>query len=121
LDGYKKVDPATRNKLPLQSDVPKLLVKMADQSGSGQQAMADLTIIAFYYLLRVGEYMVKGLQNNTKQILQFKYEDVSFFKKNMHGQLCHLPCNAATDLIAMAYGATLKLDNQKSGWKGVCV
>jgi hypothetical protein len=39
-------------------------------------------MIAFYYLLQVGEYTVKGSRNNTKQTVQFKYEDVTFFKKN---------------------------------------
>ena len=58
LDGYRKVDPATRKKLPVQSNVPKLLVKMAHQQGTTQcqQETADLTMIAFYYLLRVGKY-----------------------------------------------------------------
>jgi len=50
LDGYWKVNPATRKKLPLQSDVPKLLVEMANQQGTTQRqwATADLTMIAFY-------------------------------------------------------------------------
>jgi hypothetical protein len=61
------------------------------------------------------------LQNNTKQTIQFKYKDVSFFKKNTRGQLRYLPRDAAVDLIAMADGTTLKLDNQKNWWKGVCV
>jgi hypothetical protein len=63
----------------------------------------------------------KGLRNNTKQTVQFKYEDVSFFRKNTRGQLRCLPRNAPDHLIATADGATLKLDNQKNGWKGVCV
>ncbi len=86
-----------------------------------QKATSDLTLIAFYYLLRVGEYMVKWSQNNTKQTVQFKYEDVSFFKKNTQGQLRCLPRNAAADPISTADSVTLKLDNQKNGWKGVCV
>jgi hypothetical protein len=78
-------------------------------------------MIAFYYLLCVGEYKIKGLRNNTKQTVQFKYKDVSFFKKDSHGQLRCLPRDAPASLIATASGATLKLDNQKNGWKGVCV
>jgi len=35
LDGYWKVDPATRKKLPVQSDVPELLVESAYQQGTG--------------------------------------------------------------------------------------
>jgi hypothetical protein len=78
-------------------------------------------MIAFYYLLRVGEYTIKGSRSNTKQTVQFKYEDVSFFKKNSRGQLRCLPRDASASLIATTNGATLKLDNQKNGLKGVCV
>jgi hypothetical protein len=89
LDGYRKVDPPTKKKMPVQADVPELLVKTAYTLGktNKEQAIADLTMIAFYYLLHVGEYTVKGLRNNTKQTVQFKYEDVTFFKKNIRGQL----------------------------------
>ena len=81
LDGYRKVDPATCKKLPVQSDIPELLVDMAYQQGKTQhqRATANLTMIAFYYLLRVGKYTIKGSQNNTKQAIQFKYEDITFF------------------------------------------
>ena len=75
----------------------------------------------FYYLLHIGEYTIKGSRNNTKQTIQFKYEDVSFFKKNSRGSLRCLPRNARDDLLMTADGATLKLYNQKNGWKGVCV
>jgi hypothetical protein len=89
LDGYRKVDLATQKKLPVQSDVPELLVKTAYASVTPecQRATADLTMITFYYLLWVGKYTVKGSQNSTKQTVQFKYKDVSFFKKNTRGQL----------------------------------
>jgi hypothetical protein len=123
LDGYRKEDPATIKKLPVQSDVPELLVLMAYNGSSTDKdkAIVDLTMIAFYYLLRVGEYTVEKTQNSTKQTVQFKYEDVNFFCKNDRGRLQCLPRNAPDNLIAIADGATLKLDNQKNGWKGVCV
>ncbi len=124
LNGYGKEDPATIKKIPVQADVPELLVSTAYQGGGTEmdKAAADLTMIAFYYLLRVGEYTVKGLRNSTKQTVQLKYEDVTFFcSKNARGQLRCLPRNAPDKLIATADGATLKLDNQKNGWRNVCV
>jgi len=123
LDGYRKVNPATRKKLPVHSDIPELLVETVYQHGrtQHQRSTADLTMNVFYYLLRVGEYTVKGSRNNTKQTVQFKYEDVTFFKKNNRGELRCLPRDAPAHLISYADGATLKLDNQKNGWKGVCV
>jgi hypothetical protein len=123
LDRYRKVDPATRKKLLVQSDVPELLVEMAYQQGTTQrqQATVDLTMIAFYYLLWVGKYTLKGSRNSTKQMVQFKYEDVTFFRKNNRGELRCLPRDAPLHLTSSADGAPLKLDNQKNGWKGVCV
>jgi hypothetical protein len=60
LDGYRKADPPTVKNLPVQLDTPKLLV-MNGYSGNKTQnskATADLTMIAFYYLLWVGKYMI---------------------------------------------------------------
>jgi hypothetical protein len=84
LDSYRKVDPPTWT---VQSNIPKLLATRAYQPGTAevQRAAVDLTMIAFYYLLWVGEYTVKGSQNKTKQTVHFKYKDVSFFKKNTRG------------------------------------
>ena len=48
-------------------------------------------------------------------------EDVTFFKKNAMDQLRQLPRKAVDDVILSADSATLKLDNQKNGWRGVYV
>ncbi len=56
-----------------------------------------------------------GLRNTTKQTVQFKYEDDSFFKKNSWGQLQCLPYNVPEELIATVDNATLKPNNQKNG------
>jgi len=117
LDGYTKADPPTQKKLPVEADVPELLVKMGyGKSGSIQsQAIGDLSLIAFYYLLRIGEYTVKHQRDRTKrarkQTVQFKVEDVTFFKTDKHGILRCLPHNAPFSLIMTAESATLKLDN----------
>jgi hypothetical protein len=122
-DGWRKEDPPTTKQLPVEADVPELLADRgrAASASTLDQAIGDLALIAFYYLLRIGEYTVKGKRNETKQTVQFKYEDVTFFKKNRAGQLRCLPRSAPAHLIATADGATLKLDNQKNGWKGVCI
>ena len=127
IDGYTKADPPTQKKLPVEADVPELLIEMGyGKSGSLQlQAAGDLSLIAFYYLLRIGEYTVKRQRARskraTKQTVQFKLEDVTFFKTDRNGILRCLPRNAPYSLIMSAESATLKLDNQKNGWKGVCV
>ncbi len=109
--------------LPVESDVPEWLVDRGRErmATALDRAVGDLVMVAFYYLLRVGEYTVKGTRNETKQTVQFKLEDVSFFRKNSQGRLRCLPREAPDHLVMTADGATLKLDNQKNGWKGVCV
>ena len=123
LDGYRKADPPTHKMLPVEADVPEYLARIGSVSGASelQKAVGDHALIAYYYLLRIGEYTVKSARNNTKQTVQFKLEDVTFFKKDSAGQLRKLPRTASRYAIMTADSATLKLDNQKNGWKGVCV
>ena len=123
FDGWRKEDPPTTKQLPVEADVPELLAERGRDgtASSLDQAIGDLTLIAFYYLLRIGEYTIKGTRNETKQTVQSKYKDITFFKKNEYGKLRCLQQNATPSLIATADGATMKLDNQKNGWKGVCV
>ena len=109
--------------MPIEADVPELLFDMGygpNRTVLGQ-TVGDLTLIAFYYLLRVGEYTVKGSRNESKRTVQFKLEDITFFDRNEWGQLRCLPRDAPFATLLQAEGATLKLDNQKNGWKGVCV
>ena len=57
LDGYRIADPPAEKKLPIKADVPELLFELGyGPSGTTLgKAVGDLTLIAFYYLLRVGE------------------------------------------------------------------
>jgi hypothetical protein len=50
LEGYSKADPPTRKMLPVEADVPELLIKMGyGKVGRIQtQAIEDLSLIAFY-------------------------------------------------------------------------
>ena len=48
-------------------------------------------------------------------------QDVTFFRYDSHGALRQLSRAAATQEVMTAQSATLKLDNQKNGWKGVCI
>jgi hypothetical protein len=52
---------------------------------------------------------------------EFKLKDVTFFKKSKTGTLVLLPRMAPASVVMSADSATLKLDNQKNGWKGICV
>ncbi len=45
------------------------------------EAIGDLALVVFYYLLCIDEYTVKGKLNNTKQTVQFKLKDVTIHHK----------------------------------------
>ncbi len=123
LQGWKKFDPPIVKKLPVAIDVPELLATIgtAPTANDLDTAIGDLALIAFYYLLRIGEYTIKGKRNSTKQTVQFRIRDVTFFKRDITQQLRQLSRHAPSSAIMTADSATLKLDNQKNGWKGVCV
>ena len=123
LDGWRKDDPATEKKLPVEADVPEFLVNLGFEEWASEQvkAIGDLTMIAFYYLLRVGEYTVKGTRNETKQTEQFRLQNVRLFKRDKKGRLRLLPQEAPDEAVMTADGATLRLGNQKSRWKNVCI
>jgi len=85
LDGYTKADPPTQKKLPVEVEVPELLLEMGyGKLGSTiTQAVGNLALVAVYYLLRIGEYTVKRQRDQGKQAqkptVQFTVEDVTFF------------------------------------------
>ncbi len=123
LDGFRTADPPTTKQFPVEADVPEYLVKLGQEPEAREldHAIGDLTMIVFYYLLRIGKYTTKGTRNNSKQTEEFKLGDIMFFRNNAQGNLRCLPRDAHANLIELADGATMKLDNQKNGWKGVCV
>ena len=83
LDEWAKEDPPTMKKLPVEADVSKQILRWCLLSGatSAMWATGDWYLIAFYWLLRIGEYTAKGQRNATKQTVQFKMEDVTFFEE----------------------------------------
>ncbi len=92
-NGWRKEDPPTTKQLPVEAGIPELLAEHGCDSNATNldKAIGDLSLMAFYYLLWIGKYTIKGTRNNTKQTVQFKYEDVTFFKKNRAGKLRCLP------------------------------
>ena len=86
LDGFKKQDPPSEKKMAVGVDIPEYCCARGLKSKTAKGlAVGDLIIIAFFFLLRVGEYTVKATKNNTKRTVQFRIMDVTFFKKDRHG------------------------------------
>ena len=118
MDGYNKLDPPTKKKLPVEVDVPECIAAGKTQgcaakrnkkyrSASLMAAIGDLCLITFYYLLRIGEYTVKGSRNEKKQTKQFRLEDATFFRRDQQGKLRQLPRNSPDNIILSADSATL--------------
>ncbi|EJK61027.1 hypothetical protein THAOC_18541 [Thalassiosira oceanica] len=133
LKGFRNEDPATVKTLSIEVDVPELLVKCAAKAGATAQEkrVADLTLLAFYYLLRVGEYTSRyrnskskektkrgrpGKKKRNKKTVNFRVSDVKFFKKDGGGRLRQLPPDASAVDIMSADSATLLLTDGSEKW-----
>ena len=86
-----------------------------------EAVLGDWTLIAFYYLLRVGEYTEKSERGDSKQTVSFHMKDVTFFEFDSKKRLTQMPRNASNERIMNAAGCTMRLSNQKNGWKNVCI
>ena len=84
LASFKNHDPATVKKLACHPDLPDFAVEWAYKEGStpAQNAVGDLISIAFYFLLRVGEYTTKARRKKRTRKKQFRDKDVTLFKRN---------------------------------------
>jgi hypothetical protein len=84
-----------------------------------KQAIGDLGVIAFYYLLRVGEYTkprystTNGVRKRATRTVQFRVSDVGFFHNNKI-----MPRNSPLSKLLQATSCTLKITNQKNGRMG---
>jgi hypothetical protein len=57
IEGYRRQDPPAQHKLAVPVSLIEYLVKFGAQSPSAKvTAICDMCAVAFYYLLRVGEY-----------------------------------------------------------------
>ena len=116
LTAYKRADPKVQPQLAVPVAVPEhLLSAITSQSDPQQLAVADLVNIAFYYLLRVGEY-TKPRNHNTLTV-PFRVMDVTF--RDTSGRL--IPNNSDLHDLLMAAEATIRIPDQKNGVKGQCI
>ena len=75
-------------------------------------AIADLLTIAFFFLLRPGEYTMPSARTKTRTV-QFRRQDIRFFHQ---GSV--LPHNAPLPQLLTADAVRLYIDNQKNGQRG---
>ena len=79
------------------------------------EATVDLINIAFYYLLRVGEYTKP--RNTKTNTIPITVRDITF--RTASGQL--IPPTAPLSALLAAAEATIRMPNQKNGVKGQCI
>jgi hypothetical protein len=116
LKGYKEQDPAPKPQLALP-------VTTIEHAGAYHQAphdaltraTADLTTIAFFFLLCVGEYTMPR-RNVRTRTEHFRVQDVTFCRNDLV-----IPNTAPLDQLALAESFTLYLDNQKNGQRGATI
>ena len=112
--GFRKEDPLPQPELAVPVAVPQSIAQrgLTDGATSKEQAVGDLALIAFFYLLRVGEYTKKSKKTNTRTI-QFRLMDIAFKQGDTI-----IPADAPASTILNASAATLRLSNQKNGIRG---
>jgi hypothetical protein len=112
---YRDEDPAPQPQLALPV---ALFQNIASKEGNSadpiEQAVADLSIVAFFYLLRVGEYTMPRAQVRTRTV-QFRAKDVQMWGTNAVGCTVRIPNTAPLSVLLTATAATLTIDNQKNG------
>jgi hypothetical protein len=114
IEGYRRDDPPAQPKLAVPISVIKHLHDVATGSDSNKvQAVSDMSTIAFFYLLRVGEY-TSHRQHEHRRTQQFRPCDITFWDK--HDNV--IPNTAPLEALYLATSATMRITNQKNGTKG---
>jgi hypothetical protein len=113
LKSYKAADPALKPQLALPVRAITCVVDFYRAKHTKvATAIADLLTIAFFFLLRPGEYAMNSSHSKTRTV-QFRRQDVRFFS---NGNV--LPHSATLAELQKADGVRLYLDNQKNGQRG---
>ena len=110
IKDYRQIDPPAKFQLAVPLSVPAYMHHYAKNGTIKQKAVGDMAIIAFYYLLRVGEYT--HTPASTKKLTQaFRLLDVTLWENDTILDRT-LPIAA---LLIRCTAATLRISNQKNG------
>ena len=109
LAGYRRADPPSEQKLAIPiAVIQHILNKATNQPTVRRLTIANLCTIAFFYLLRVGEYTDSGKHNTRTH--PFRVGDVTFWKNHKI-----IDNRLALATLYQANAATLTITNQKNG------
>jgi len=112
METYKREDPATEQQVAVPVAIPNYIFRNTRNTHDRRlRAIGELTIIAFYFLLRVGEYTQHGRGQRRTQ--QFRLCDTKFFA-NGH-EIHHSQLGQYGHQVNLV---SLTIDNQKNGKRG---
>ena len=120
VEGFRREDPPPIPQLAVPIAVPAQCQQTGYRTRCNKaKAIGDLSIIAFFYLLRVGEYTRPKFYNSNNQkiratrTVQFRIGDIGFFN---NGKI--LPRSSPLHKLKTVDSCTLKISNQKNGRMG---
>ncbi len=120
VEGFRRDDSPAVPQLAIPITVPNLVYEAGHKNGSPKaMAVGSLSLIAFFYLLRVGEYTKpkyatrNGVRVRATRTKQFSVGNVGFWK---NGQ--RVPRTSPLSTLLDCDAATLKITNQKNGRMG---
>jgi len=112
METYKRSDPATQPQVAVPVAIPNYIYRHTRATNDRRlRAAGDLTLIAFYFLLRVGEYTHHG--SGKRRTQQFRLCDIKFFANGQEIKPNQLPTHG--DHINLV---SLTINNQKNGKRG---
>ena len=116
LKKYRDADPPPKPKLAIPVSTIKAL-KRGYTFSSYHEAVADLVIIAFFFLLRVGEYTASSRKDRKKKrTVALRTKDVTLWSGERP-----IPHSAPLATLLAATSATIRLENTKNGTKNATV
>jgi hypothetical protein len=112
LKSMKDRDPAPKPMLalPVETIEAAAAVAFDIHASPRNRAAADMITVAFFFLLRVGEYTLSSKEART---VPFRVKDVLFRRQHRI-----IPNNSPLATLLQADSVTLWLDNQKNGQRG---
>jgi len=110
MEAFKRSDPPARPQLAVPVEIPKWIYRTSRSSNRTHiRATGELALIAFYFLLRVGEYTNNHATQQTRT-QQLRLGDITFFHAQQPMAVTTLRNNPdLPDLVR------LRIDNQKNG------
>jgi len=112
LECYSRNDTPSQSQLAVPVSVANKCYSATRNGTAQEKATGELCLIAFFFLLRVGEYTIPHATRTTRT-QQFRLRDIAFF--NSSGMLTwQEACNSTTTPSIVR----LRIDNQKNGKRG---